>query len=336
MLARALAAADAVDVVPEPVVEAQARSPRLRKAELHLRAEDMAAVARGLDDLHDVAGSLPAATRAHWYQNVLEPAISEALPGLPEAEAGVQDRLIARIGAVVRDAGPALTEGLPAVTRLQYHLAGRGLGQELVQVVTAERSGELRLRHWVLDGGEHLGELPFREDADLAVPREVYRLDQEMDLRARVEHVRWEGDLLHVDGIAHLRLVDLDSADGDRLDLALVRAGDGRRLELPVERVHRPDVTVRAREAAYCYDWAGFRTVVDIRRLRDEGRLAGGRVAARGQRREPGGPSGANGCRDARPVVPGTRCCGRWTTSGSSRSPGGARSASRSTCFRRS
>ena len=118
------------------------------------------------------------------------------------------------------------------------------------------------------DGDDRVADLPFRGEPELAVPRDVFLLDHEIDLRGRVEGLRWEGHLLHVEGHAHLRLVDIDLADADRLELTLVRGSDGRRIALPVERVRRPDVTVRSRDP-YSYDWAGFRTVVDTRQLRD-------------------------------------------------------------------
>ena len=274
-LARALAAASAVDVVPEPVTEAQARSPRMRRTDLHLRAEDMTGEARRLDDLHAVAGVLPDEARPHWFRAVLEPTISELLSGLPEADAETQARLTTRIGAIVTEAGPELLDGLPAVSRLTYHLAGRGLQAEMLEVVTAERSGALRLGHWVLDGDDHLGDLPFRTDERLGVPRDVYRVDDELDVRGRVESLRWEGSRLLVEGFAHLQLIDIAGPDSDQLSLALVRGTDGRRIELPAERVARHDVTVRSRDA-YCYDWAGFRTSVDTDDLRDGGAWSAG------------------------------------------------------------
>ena len=268
-LARALVAAASVDVVPEPVTAERARPPRLRRSHHHLRAEDLGDVLAEIDDLAAVGPGLPAAARPYWFGAVLEPALRAALPGLAEADDAVRRKLVDRVAAAVAGADPAMLGRLPAVTRLTYHLAARGLVAEVAEVVTADRSGALRLRHWVTDGDACLADLPFRGDPELAVPGDVFRLDHEIDLRGRVEAVRWEGDLLHVEGHAHLRLVDIDTADRDRLDLALVRGTDGRRIGLPVERVHRPDVTVRSRDP-YSYDWAGFRTVVDSRLLRDD------------------------------------------------------------------
>ena len=268
-LARALAAAGSVDLVPEPVTAEQARPPRLRRSHHHLRAEDLGDVLAEIDDLAAVGPTLPDAARRPWFAEVVEPAVRAALPGLAEADDDVRRDLVSRVATAVAGADPALLASLPAVTRLTYHLAARGLVAEVSEVVTAERSGALRLRRWVPDGDDHLADLPFRDDAGLAVPRDVFLLDREIDLRGRVESLRWEGHLLHVEGHAHLRLVDIDVADRDRLELSLVRGTDGRRVELPVERVHRPDVTVRSRDP-YSYDWAGFRTVVDTRQLRDD------------------------------------------------------------------
>jgi len=268
-LARALAAAASVDLVPEPVTAEQARPPRLRRSHHHLRAEDLGAVLAEIDDLTAVGPGLPAAARAPWFGAVLEPAVRAALPGLAEADDVVRRDLVGRVATALAGADPALLESLPAVTRLTYHLAARGLVAEVAEVVTAERSGALRLRRWVADGDDRLADLPFRDNDALAVPRDVFRVDREIDLRGRVEGLHWQGDLLHVEGHAHLRLVDIDVADRDRLELALVRGTDGRRIALPVERVHRPDVTVRGRDP-YSYDWAGFRTVVDSRLLRDD------------------------------------------------------------------
>jgi CDP-glycerol glycerophosphotransferase len=274
-LARALAAASAVDLVPEPVTEMQARSPRMRRADLHLRAEDMAGEARRLDDLHAVVGVLPPEARQHWFRTVLEPTIADLMPGLPEADSETQGLLTARVGAIVTEGGPALVDGLPAASRLAYHLAARGLQAELLEVVTAERSGALRLRHWVREGDDRLGDLPFRDDERLGVPREVYRVDDELDVRGRVESLRWEGSRLHIEGYVHLQLVNIEGPGSDRLSLALVRGSDRRRIELPAERVQRRDVTVRARDA-YCYDWAGFRTTVATDDLQDSGTWRGG------------------------------------------------------------
>ena len=268
-MAGALAAAASVDLVPEPVTAEQARPPRLRRSHHHLRAEDLGDVLAEIDDLAAVGAGLPAVARAHWFGAVLEPALRAALPGLAEADDDVRRELVGRVSTAVGGDDPAMLAGLPAVTRLTYHLASRGLVAEVAEVVTAERSGALRLRRWVADGEERLADLPFRDGADLAVPRDVFRLDGEIDLRGRVEGVRWQKGLLHVEGHAYLRLVDIERADRDRLELALVRGTDGRRIELPVERVLRPDVTVRSRDP-YSYDWAGFRTVLDSRLLRDD------------------------------------------------------------------
>ena len=58
-LARALAAAASVDLVPEPVTAEQARPPRLRRSHHHLRAEDLGDVLAEIDDLAAAAPASP-------------------------------------------------------------------------------------------------------------------------------------------------------------------------------------------------------------------------------------------------------------------------------------
>ncbi|MCY7374176.1 MAG: CDP-glycerol glycerophosphotransferase family protein, partial [Spirochaetaceae bacterium] len=268
-LARALLLAEAVDVVPEPVTLRQSghRAPNPAPA---LGSDGLAVLADRLDDLHEVARSIhDTPLRRHWESTVLEPELRTALAHLVEADPGLRARLVERAALILAEAGPGVDTSGRALQRLTYHLAGRRLVPQLLEAVKADRTGELTLLRSVRHGEAHYGDYPFRADPEVAVPLEVYRLDRELGVRARVDSVRWEGDTLNIEGYAHLGLVDVDGPRSGRLRLALVRSGERRSvLQLPVERVHRPDVTADAREAGYCYDWSGFRTSVRARSLR--------------------------------------------------------------------
>lgn len=277
VLARALLRATAIDVVPDPVTRAAPGHRLPWSARRQLRSSDGEAMLARLADLHSLgAGIEDDRVRSHWYSSVLEPETRTALGALPEVDDETRARLVALVADVLEAAGPRMTADVRAVHRLQYHLARRGLVRELVEVVRVERSRELTFLRRVRDGDDHLADLPFRTAADLDIPRDVYLLDRELALRGRVEGLRWEGPRLHVEGFAYIAMVGLETADADRLQLALVRGSDSRRIPLPVERVHRPDVTADSQDAAYRYDWAGFRTSVDVDDLRDEGRLGAG------------------------------------------------------------
>lgn len=275
-LTRALLRARAIDVVAEPVTAGQTGVRRDRRTRPSPSAAEVAARADRVADLVQLGHDLEPELAASWFTTVLLGELRAALTVLPEADPATRRRLVDIAADALSEHPDRVGRDVRAIHRLQLHLAGRRLVPELLDAVKADRSGELTHRPPLREGDAYYGDYPYRTDDRLAVPREVYRLETELALRARVESVRWEGDRLHVEGHAYVGLLDLDSHDADRLDLALVRAGDERRVPLDVERVHRPDITRQALEAFACYDWAGFRTAVDVDALRDDGRWAYG------------------------------------------------------------
>jgi len=280
-LARALLAADTVDVVPEVVTLGQVRDAN-GTAVRAPRAQDLPAVADRLDDLLDVSRLIDdQETRGHWERTVVEPELRRALLLLPEAAPDVVDRLVRTAAAILSGSTSEQDAQTTVVHRLQNHLVRRGLVPQLLEVVRADRSGELKLRRALRRGRAYVADYPFRTDPELAIPEDVYRLERDLVLRAQVDQVWWDGDTLHVAGYAHLALVDADRESATSLRLALVRGGE--RLELPVRRVRRPDVTAATRDAPYVYDWSGFETSVAVGRLLD----ARGRPAASGDSRPP-------------------------------------------------
>ena len=132
-------------------------------------------------------------------------------------------------------------------------------------MVTAERCGALRLRRWVADGDDHLADLPFRGEAASRSRATSSGWTARSTCAGGWRSAALGGQPAPRRGASRTCAWSTSTApDRDHLELALVRGTDGRRIELPVERVHRPDVTVRSRDP-YSYDWAGFRTVVDSR-----------------------------------------------------------------------
>ncbi|MGH8941158.1 MAG: hypothetical protein ACRDV2_17695, partial [Actinomycetes bacterium] len=250
LLARTVMAAHRIDVVAEPLVAAQVRSAG-SGTELRLLTAELGGVADRLDDLHGVGGEIADADlRRHWYLAVVEPELRTACMHLREAEDSVRVRIVERVAEIAEVNALDVEATIPAIHRLHYHLARRRLFPELMDVVKAESSGELRLLPAVRHRRSWYGDYPFVNDATLAVPREIYRLDEEFALRSRVDAVEWEGTSLQIEGYAYLALLNADDDAAQRLALALVRNGTGDRIKLPVERVCRPDVTARAREAA--------------------------------------------------------------------------------------
>jgi CDP-glycerol glycerophosphotransferase len=262
--------AEKVDVVTDVVLvhhvrpgEQRSRSPR---------ADDMVATAEHLEAALVVSTQLrddgQVALKRIWDAGLVRDDLRHALRNLTEADDETQQRLVDVAAALLVGAGPDAEASMRAVHRLKYHLARRRRLPELLAVVKAERTGELRHTRAVRRGLRYYGDYPFRGDRRLRVPDRVYRLGAELDLRARVDDVWWEGETLHIEGIAHIGLLDVPTSRSGRLWLSLVPSrGKGRSLRLPVERVHRTDVTAAARESAYSYDWSGFRTSVHASKL---------------------------------------------------------------------
>jgi CDP-glycerol glycerophosphotransferase len=263
--------ATAVDVLTRAVVLPRPGPDRDRAHSP--RTDDMAAMADHLDAALAISAQLGAAGQAtlkrKWDASLVSGELQKAVSNLTEADDDTQRRIVETAGALLVGAGPDVESSMRALHRVKYHLARRRLLPELLAVVKAERTGELQHARAVRRGLHYYGDYPFRTDRALRVPRGAYRLAAELNLRARVDDVWWEGETLHIEGIAHIGLLDVPSARSGRLWLSLVPSRDGASaIRLPVERVRRPDVTAASRDSAYTYDWAGFRTSVDARELR--------------------------------------------------------------------
>ncbi|GII29517.1 bifunctional glycosyltransferase/CDP-glycerol:glycerophosphate glycerophosphotransferase [Planotetraspora mira] len=158
---------------------------------------------------------------------------------------------------------PHAADGFTALRRLVFFLLTRGMAKELseVQRFAAEqimdrgvvRRGLLRPR-WFLD-------YPFLYDD--RIPGEVHSAEHDFELHARVDDVRTGGDgVVRVEGhayIAHL------GSRRSHVELWLQRGDE--RIELPVRRVPRPDVTADSRQSAACHDRSGFVAEVAVHGL---------------------------------------------------------------------
>lgn len=158
---------------------------------------------------------------------------------------------LARLGSEVVDA-------LPSLSRLQHYLAAHGMWDELSRVLRfAEsdiadhgviRRGLLR-RRWYLD---------YPLLGDDRIPIGLFDARNDFELCARVDDVRHRDGRLIVSG--HAYITHLDSRRS-RIRVWLQRGDD--RVELPIRRVGRPDVTADSRQAAVSHDDSGFVTEIE-------------------------------------------------------------------------
>lgn len=168
---------------------------------------------------HIDVSALAAAVQEHSGEDI--PAILE-----------LADRLCSRISPEVRAKATPFEQ-------VQYHLLANGRVDELSELVryradhgtTAPVVRERRpLTRYYFD-------LPFFGDREIAVPKNLYRVDAaEFELVARLEDAEWVDGLLHLELTAAPRLVAM-GADSDVS--VWLEDGDGRRIACQVARHHQ-------------------------------------------------------------------------------------------------
>jgi CDP-glycerol glycerophosphotransferase len=178
--------AHAVDVIRQPVYLYRVREDgelsitqrRADPATLRARMDAIASVERFLE-----RNGPPAARR--WYaESVLEEDLLYHLDALDVADDDYRALFMELAGAFLERSGPGVEDPLPAIQRLKWLLVRRGRLPELLEVLRFQKSGA-RPKVWIR--GRAYGDFPFRDDAELAIPLSVYRLDT---ARRRLRHAR--------------------------------------------------------------------------------------------------------------------------------------------------
>ncbi len=162
----------------------------------------------------------------------------------------------------------SVVAGLPAAHRLCYHLLGHGRLPELLELLRFERTERAHLS--VVRRGpvrrRFYARYPFFGDG--SVPKAVYDVTDELELVTGIDDVLWDGGRLRVDGHAYVERLAMTPRT--RLEVWLEHTVSGRRVDLPVVRVRRPDVTADSGQAVVSYDHSGFSVEVDPERLKIE------------------------------------------------------------------
>src|SRR5260370_23771603 len=127
---------------------------------------------------------------------------------------------------------------------------------ELLEVLKFWRRGdgaEARvIRHGTRRNPSWHFQYPFFRDPARGIPDAVYDAADEMTLNARVDGVTWRGGKLRIEGHAYIRQLDARTVRDTRIQVTLHNSSTHRTIRLPVQRVHRPDVTARSGLAGAC------------------------------------------------------------------------------------
>jgi len=210
--------------------------------------------------------------KLHYDTSVLAHDLKYFLDELDRAGGDYHDLFLELVNDFLDRADPRVLEQPLAIERLKWHLVRRRALAELLEVLRFEdedldRAQPVRsLRRW-------FGDYPYWGDRRLGIPRRVYRLREELELVARVNKLRWEGEMLRIEGYAYVDLIGAPHEHSQKVDLLVRRAGaQWRSLRIRAEPVYRPDVTAAFDGQAADLDWSGFSATFDARRLRHGGR----------------------------------------------------------------
>ena len=260
---RAYVEAEAFDLVPQVVSEAADPAAGLPFGHfltvmdgVHAWGDSLASTDRLL-----AVPDLGAVRRA-WLVSLLA---GEALRFVDDVEAATPEQwttLRNALPPLVGEAGPGGLADLAWESRVKYWLLTHARREDLENF--------LHLRRWegpshptvTSDGRVHATVWPHR-DPLLDVPDRVFELtERESPLVASLRMVRWlDAETLELDLFAFVRLVE-DGPMPPMLEAALVD-GEGRRVDLAVERAPNPEVTRFAAERFHVHDQGGFRVRID-------------------------------------------------------------------------
>src|SRR3954451_20904669 len=275
--------ARAVDVIAEPVYYYRIRggdsdsdlSITQRRAELKMLEDRLAAVehvsgflahsgekrGKRLYDASVVADDL------RYYLNVLD-----------IADERYREVFIERVNAFLDGVSPSAFKQVAALERLKWHLVRRRLLPELLEVLRFQKE-DLPENPPVRVGRHWYGDFPFRDDPRLRIPRSVFQLDHDFRMFSSIDDLRCVDGRLEVEGWAYIGGIGAPTADTQRVTVRAVRHGRLNKVRqryggvrLKVAPARRPDVTAGQQQRVSDLEWAGFRAVLDPRRLRGEGR----------------------------------------------------------------
>jgi CDP-glycerol glycerophosphotransferase len=215
-----------------------------------------------------LAGHWPARHRRRFEETVLDRELRVFLDAMPDAADEVRAYIVARAGAYADRVEPRVFARLPALSRLKWHLAQRGLTTELAKVVRFERG---KTKPDIVRAGLHRYVVyPYWKDRQLAIPPKVYRARHEVRLRSKVHEVAWRDGKLHITGEAYINTVSMRRRWTSATAIAL-RSGR-RTLVYPARRRSRHQPRGGNGPGA----WTRFTVTIDPNRLRRRGRWTEG------------------------------------------------------------
>ncbi|MDT0411320.1 MULTISPECIES: bifunctional glycosyltransferase/CDP-glycerol:glycerophosphate glycerophosphotransferase [Streptomyces] len=186
---------------------------------------------------------------------------------LPEGDASFRAEFQQHVNRFLDQIDPQIVLSMPTMVRLKWLLVRKHKIAELAELITSERRGDL---------GQVQGLV--RKYADLEalrgvseLPKSLRRIDQDLRLRASLAEISWTGGQLRLAGHASIERMSQAGKRSSVKLLAIQRQGSRRPLLIPLRNVHSPEATARAKRLDTNFDWSGWETVLDPRKLSRNG-----------------------------------------------------------------
>jgi CDP-glycerol glycerophosphotransferase len=216
--------------------------------------------------------------------------------------------------------GRRVLRSLPATHKLAYHLVRIRAMPQLAELAAWLVEQPVRQVPVVRRWGRLRADLPFRENAPVPIPSNVFRPHwRDLDPYMRVDDIEWEDGKrarLVVTGRANVPSVDIPRRRNTSKIAVLLPPGRRLPVVLPVRSFLNPEATALSEQDRANYDWSGFRFAVSPRRFRGIGQwqcymLVRGHGVWRPARVHTPVPGPAERPRP-RQVAPGLRFGARW------------------------
>ncbi|MET4921671.1 CDP-glycerol glycerophosphotransferase family protein [Streptomyces sp. PSRA5] len=203
-----------------------------------------------------------AEARRRYHQHVLSGDLWLFIEALPDGDADFHAAFLDHANTFAATVDQNVFDALPLHLRVKWHLIRERRMPELLALLAHEKADpgafgvrglrRSRAEYPVLTGG---------------LPRAVATLrPKELPVTSHLTEAVWRAGRLHLKGYAYVRNVPADTRRKS-VKAAWLRTGKRRVLPLRTRTVRMPAATYESRQGLHLYDWAGFETVVDPRRL---------------------------------------------------------------------
>lgn len=262
---RALFAATAVDVLPAPV-----HLCRDREGTDDFR--DVATLERRIMAVAELSSVLPEGDRNMWDHRALCHDVRSVLLRMDDVDQQVRERFYELVGShYLGTVDRHVLDRLSPLHRLNYYLVRQRQDARLLELLTFQKSVELKKTPLVRRGVHYYLKYPFFEDKDAGIPREMYRVGPDLKVRQKTENVEWRDGQLVVSGRVGLTHLRARRRWQQQLVAFAVHRGTGRRVSVPVQVRRAAEYRLADRPDAARHDYGGFEITVNPDKLRASG-----------------------------------------------------------------